>query len=179
MRVTLSYEDKLTIKVKLPKKWLSGTTETLKDTILEQHNKKFPDNVLDGAAFHLELENGTVLCCDDIVQKKIPDRATVKLMAGPSPTMVEAAAEAKRVADAAKPVEDPNDPTLTCRNFGCQKNTVKVTIMLLSVVFTRVRRSFMKRQSIGRAAPIRKHTTGKPSWPFQGVKPVAALPREE
>jgi hypothetical protein len=121
MRVVLSYGEKLTIKVKLPKKWLSGPTETLKTTLVDNFNTKHPDEVIVATDYHLELDDGTILCSDDIVQKQIPDRATLQLVAGASPTMAESAAEARRAADAAKPVEDPNDPTLTCRNFGCQK----------------------------------------------------------
>lgn len=121
MRVVLSYQEKLTIKVKLPKKWLSGTTEKLKETIVDQFNSKNPDTPINGNDFHLELKDGTVLCSDDIVQKKIPDRATVNLVTGPSPTIAEAEVEKKRVAAANKPVEDPNDPLVTCRNLGCQK----------------------------------------------------------
>ncbi len=121
MRVNLQFQDKLTIKVKLPKKWLVGTTEILKSTLVDNYNTKHPDDTISANDFHLELENGTVLCSDDIVQKKIPNRATLKLVAGASPTMAEAAAETKRKVEAAKPIEDPDDPTLTCRNFGCQK----------------------------------------------------------
>jgi hypothetical protein len=121
MRVVLQYEDKLTIKVKLPKKWLAGTTEILKSTVVDQYNKKNAEHNISGEEFHLELENGTILCSDDIVQKKIPDRSTIMLVPGPSLTIDQAAAEVKRIADANTPVEDPNDPILTCRNFGCQK----------------------------------------------------------
>jgi hypothetical protein len=110
MRVVMCYEDKLSIKVKLPKKWLSGPTDKLKETLVDNYNTKHPNDSVDGSQFHLELEDGTVLCSDDIVEKRIPDRASVKLVAGPSPTVAESAAEAKRAAEASKPVEDLNDP---------------------------------------------------------------------
>ena len=121
MRVVLCYGEEHKIKVKLPKKWLSGPTDKLKETLVDNYNTKHPEDSVDGAQFHLELEDGTVLCSDDIVEKRIPDRATIKLVTGPSSTVAESAAEAKRAAEASKPVENPNDPLLHCKHFGCQK----------------------------------------------------------
>ncbi len=127
MRVVLKYtaaEPHLVIKVKLPKKWLNGPTDNLKTTLVDAYNSKHPDSALDAAAFHLELGaagSGVVLASDEMVCKRVPDRAELFLVAGASPTAAEMEAQAQAQAEAAKPKEDPDDPILTCRLYGCQK----------------------------------------------------------
>ena len=124
MRVYLHYdaaEPKFVIKVKLPKKWVGGPTDNLKSTLVDSYNGKHPEHVLDGGAFHLELKDGVALCGDELVSKRIPDRADIFLVQGASLTVAEEAAAAKATAAAAKPKDDPDDPLLTCRRFGCQK----------------------------------------------------------
>eukprot|EP00946_MAST-07B_sp_MAST-7B-sp1_P003394 g3394.t1 len=124
MRVYLHYDaadPKFVIKVKLPKKWIAGPTDNLKTTLVDSYNSKHPEHALDGGEFHLELKDGVVLCSDELVSKRIPDRADIFLVPGASVSSEEQAAAAKAKADAAKPKNDPNNPLLTCRRFGCQK----------------------------------------------------------
>ena len=124
MRVYLHYdaaEPNFVIKVKLPKKWLAGPTDNLKNTLVDNYNSKHPDHALDAAEFHLELKDGVVLASDELVSKRVPDRADIFLVAGTSMTEAEVKAAAAANAEAEKPKDDPNDPLLTCRRFGCQK----------------------------------------------------------
>ena len=124
MRVYLHYDasdPKFVIKVKLPKKWLAGPTDNLKATLVDNYNSKHPEHVLDGGAFHLELKDGVVLCSDELVSKRVPDRADIFLIPGASTTVAAEAAASKAKLEAEKPKEDPNDPLLRCRRFGCRR----------------------------------------------------------
>ena len=124
MRVYLHYDaadPNFVIKVKLPKKWLAGPTDNLKSTLVDNYNSKHPEHALDASEFHLELKDGVVLASDELVSKRIPDRADIFLVAGAGMTEAETKSAAIAKAEAEKPKDDPDDPLLTCRRFGCQK----------------------------------------------------------
>ena len=132
MRVYLHYDPveqerveikPVTIKVKLPKSWKSGPAHNLKDTLVTNVNKKLEAAgapSIDGNEFHLALKDGTAILADEVVSDRIPDRADLYLVSGPSETV----AEVKQREDAekaAREAKEAADPMLTCKNFGCNK----------------------------------------------------------
>lgn len=121
MKVFINYvhdedEDKsMTVKIKLPKKWLKGPTDKIKETFVESYNKKHGDGSLDMAHVHLEYKNKS-LPSDEVIEKCIDDRAQLYVVAGESTTVavVSAAAAADKAAAAKAKVG-----LLRCKNFGC------------------------------------------------------------
>ena len=126
MKVYLHYnegEPKLTIKVKLPKKWRAGPTDNLKDCVVDNYNKKHAsggeDSVppLDKSFFHLELESGKELMSDAIVDTCVTDCADVYLKPGPSKTLADVKVEEAKKLEIKK---EKQSKLISCKNFGCQ-----------------------------------------------------------
>ena len=127
MKVYLHYnegEPKITIKVKLPKKWKTGPVSNLTECVVDQYNAKHAagDNkVVEPLAvkdFHLELDDGKELLADAKVNECINDLADLYLKPGKSKT-VEEVENIKK--EKLKKQSDDDSNLVTCKRFGCQK----------------------------------------------------------
>lgn len=129
MKVFIHYEEPAaealhqTLKITLPKKWITGPVRNLIDTFLEQYNKKHPENALEAGEVHLENDSREEIPYDALVIDKLSDRTDlyVKFGAGTVKATVgrPATSSAKASAAPAAPV-DPNG-LKTCKRFGCGK----------------------------------------------------------
>ena len=54
----------MSIKLTLPKKWVSGPAQRLVDTFVEAYNKKHAENELDESEMHFEKKDGFVIPFD-------------------------------------------------------------------------------------------------------------------
>ena len=127
MKVKIHYQvpadDSLhtSLKLTLPKKWVSGPTDKIKAFFLGEYNKKHEGNQLDGTAMHLQNGSGASLASDAVVSDVINDRDELFVVDGASPTLESLAAEAAAVAaeEAKKKAELAAMPK--CTRPGCNK----------------------------------------------------------
>lgn len=121
MKVMLKYKDEAndelttSMKITLPKSWVSGPNMKLKQTFVEHFNKKHPEHALAMEETHLLL-GGRQLKEDDIVEASVKPDAEILIKKGKyageqaNPTTASVATSA----DAGKQLK-------TCKRFGCNK----------------------------------------------------------
>jgi len=154
MKVLLHFEDcledelRMTVKLTLPKKWVSGPIQRLLDTFVEAYNNKHPENVLDASVVHFEDKDRKQAPFDAPVNQVMESGDDLYLKQGPSSSMsslgfVEVQKKEEEVksfsATAARQAADANtnftpacstSPNtisadskgdLLCKRFGCNK----------------------------------------------------------
>mmetsp|Transcript_1413 Transcript_1413/g.4260 ORF Transcript_1413/g.4260 Transcript_1413/m.4260 type:complete len:318 (-) Transcript_1413:35-988(-) len=93
MKVLLHYDDciedelKMTVKLTLPKKWLTGPAQRLVDTFVEAYNKKHPESALDENAVHFEKKDGFEVPFDAPVNSFMESGEDLYIKSGAGRTM--------------------------------------------------------------------------------------------
>ncbi|GBG24324.1 Hsp90 co-chaperone Cdc37 [Hondaea fermentalgiana] len=100
MKVTLKWEEgaeatHAVLKLTLPRKWREGATKQLKETFVDQYNKKHEDTKLELDEVHLVNTKGQALADADLVARVIEHGEHVRVKPGPSPTKLAAPLPAK------------------------------------------------------------------------------------
>lgn len=140
-RVYIHYEeggedDHMTLKLGLPKKWVTGPSENLKTTFVDNYNKKHPETPLDCATCHLVNKKGKAIPSEAPCDVYLEHKDDVKVKPGPSPAYdaeeVASAQEAKEkaaaaptlaaspTAAAAAATSNAHEGMLRCKNYSCQ-----------------------------------------------------------
>mmetsp|Transcript_410 Transcript_410/g.958 ORF Transcript_410/g.958 Transcript_410/m.958 type:complete len:579 (-) Transcript_410:265-2001(-) len=116
MKVTLKWEEgsdeasHSVIKLTLPRKWKEGPTLQLKETFVDQYNKKHPDSPLDLSQTHLLNTRGQALSDADIVFRVLEHGEHVRVKPGPAPSRLLVPNEPKAESSkTSKPSQIPSD----------------------------------------------------------------------
>jgi hypothetical protein len=121
MKVFIHYEEPAaaalhqTLKITLPKKWVTGPVENLIRTFLEQYNAKHPQNALKAENVHFENDNREHIPYEALVIDKLSDRSDLYVKYGTSarPTQV--------LSNTGVVSTDYGDGIMMCKRFGCGK----------------------------------------------------------
>uniref|UniRef100_A0A7S2RVM9 Hsp90 chaperone protein kinase-targeting subunit n=1 Tax=Mucochytrium quahogii TaxID=96639 RepID=A0A7S2RVM9_9STRA len=124
MKVTLKYEPAdeslhTILKLTLPRKWKEGPTLKLKETFVEEFNKKHGDKkMMDLAKVHLLCMNGNELADNDIVCQSFQTGEHLRVKDGPPPQRREPPSAGTHLKSAAKAPVPNSTPTPLSSNAG-------------------------------------------------------------